>query len=132
MLTSQSPAALAWPVYLPSISAAPRRRCSGASPSSQGNVALYLQKKQGKETEAVTIIMCIIKRKQRQTITYLAVAGGACVARPSPRRHAAPPPAQRRVAFLPPKDVAFFLPKEQGKETEAVNINMCMIKRKQR
>ena len=29
---------------------------------------------------------------------------------------------QRRVALLPPKDVALFLPKEQGKETEAVSM----------
>ena len=38
----------------------------------------------------------------------------------------APPPVQRRVALLPPKDVALFLPKEQGKETEAVDV--CIIK----
>ena len=38
----------------------------------------------------------------------------------------AAPRHRRRVALLPPKDVALFLPKEQGKETEAVN--MCMMK----
>ena len=43
-----------------------------------------------------------------------------------------PPLEQRRLALLPLKDVALFLPKEQGKETKAVNINMCIIKRKQR
>ena len=46
------------------------------------------------------------------------VAGGARAARPSQRRP---------VALLPPKDIALFLSKEQGKEAEAVN--MCMIKR---
>ena len=44
----------------------------------------------------------------------------------------APPPAQRRVALLPPMNVALHLPKKQSKETEAVNINMRIIERKQR
>ena len=50
----------------------------------------------------------------------LLIARGATVAR-APRR-------QRRVALFPLKDVALFLSKEQGKETEAVNV--CIIKRK--
>ena len=48
---------------------------------------------------------------------------------PCPGRmgRAVPRRRRRRVALLPPKDVALFLPKEQGKETEAVS--MCIIKR---
>ena len=38
------------------------------------------------------------------------------------------PRRQRRVALFPLKDVALFLQKEQGKETEAVSV--CIIKRK--
>ena len=51
---------------------------------------------------------------------------------PSEQPPSAPLQNARRVALFPPKDVAFFLPKEQGKETEAVSINVRLIKRKQR
>ena len=44
-------------------------------------------------------------------------------------RGARAPRRQRRVALFPLKDVALFLPKEQGKETEAVNINIHIIKK---
>ena len=39
-------------------------------------------------------------------------------AQPVCSRGAPPPPAAGRDALLPPKEVALFLPKEQGKETE--------------
>ena len=46
---------------------------------------------------------------------------------PSPPRHPTAPRHRRRVTLLPPKDVAPFLPKDQSKESEAVNT--CTIKR---
>ena len=83
MLTSRSPAVRAWPVHLRGTPPSAQRRVALLS------VALFLPKEQGKETEAVNINMCIIKRKQRQTNAHLTVAGGACVDRPSPWQPAA-------------------------------------------
>ena len=99
---------------------APRRQRHALFP--RKDVALFLQKEQGKETEAVNV--CIIKRKETQTDALPRRSAGDDHDRgPRARLCGAPPPAARQP---PPAKGRRSLPaKEKGKETEAVS--RCMI-----